>query len=328
MLIVGLAHLVALSVEQIALVLARQLGGPQLAGHIQQWMGQRNVDAAVDTATTRAWSRFEREEGQQDPELVAALGQSADFMKNERVAEILAGVATNPIFEESQVRGLADEMRAAAPQCSAERCARAARLLVNALHDEAANITELQQSLSLLRGRQLIDALERLGPTPPFARHLNVELRTRAQQISDELGQGHVTSAHMLYAVATLPEASSTAQRALLGLGISAERIKEALREVVHAYHGDAVGGAAFTVGASSALADARQVARRAGALQTQDIHVLQVLVERVIQGSPHSGSLTAVFERVGYPHARMHEVLDRVQRDTAIDSVMQSTMG
>jgi hypothetical protein len=299
-----------------ALTAASGVGNKALSQLADQIFGRVKLDRDVAKAVHKAYGQFKREV--HDPNLVRALNQNKRFVQSNEVAAILANVATSPDREEQQVTDLTRQIQATAPEISHQRCEDAANVLIRCVHTEALKIKELQMLLLIF---ELRPKPQPLGQIRPYEPGLREDLVRAATAVAAEVGQRAVVSAHLLYALCLQPP-TTTASRVLEESQITAPKVKAILPQL-HMPEMDAEAGG-LTSGAKSALVEAQVVAQRAYAEYTEGIHVLEVLVQRVIQGGKGSETLTYVFDRLGYPRDRMNALQDQIRNGTQLESARQ----
>jgi ClpA/ClpB-like protein len=296
--------------------MAENLAAQDVFDRFSRAFARRGLDREIREALLRAFQRFA--DDVTDPDLVASLAQARQLQTDPAVVRVLAEAATQPLDEQRQAQELAKRMHDLVPHLSWTRCEHAAQVLLAAVHTEAARIDRLQTGLLYLLGLQLQRTLER-SEVPVYDDGLREALVGAADQVQQELGHHHITSAHLLYAVVVVPGA--VARAVLAQQGVLPVDIKEALKRCIKPYAG--ASASSLTAGANGVLLDAQQVARRRGADRTRGEHVLEALVEQVLRGTHHS-STAAVFQVL---HLSANQLQADVVKAGQVESQLESAL-
>lgn len=291
---------------------AENVGGKALSDKIGALLHHNKLETQVKAAIEAAYQEFERT--LPDRDLIAILTAAGQALQQPEIQQLLADVATTPMYEEDQVRGLARAFKRAAPAVADERLMAAARRLVTCMQAQIAAIKELQPALMMLYNQKLTQAIAEQMPLPPFAHGLRAAIERSATRITRELRQGYVTSAHLLYALTTLER--GVAPRVLATYGLTEPRARQALAAIIKANDNSDDIENPITTNAEETLLDAQRAARSRTAATTRSEHLLIALLEK------RSSSVEALFTYVGVSANQVYnQVLTSIRLESALNS-------
>jgi len=294
--------------------LAHHLGGQALKNTLLRSLRANAFEREVTDAIERAYRHFQQTFP--DRELLDQFVLDQQLSHNEKVTRLLAEVAATPLYEHDQARRLARELAHVARHAAIERCEAAAKLLIESMHAELAKSRELQDALMMLSNQRLTQALEEQKPLPPYAPGLRESVVAEAKRVATELGQGYVTSAHLVYGLLT-PE-TSTARRVLRHFNVTAEKTRAALDRIIQKY--DGIVENPMTEKAEASFVKAQRVARSRLASTTRGEHLLLALLAAADGGPDTSKALTKLFEQLGIPPGLVRDqVFNSIRVESAI---------
>lgn len=291
--------------------LAQNVGGKALGDKISALFRHNRLENQIKAAIDAAYQEFERT--LPDPELLAILRASGQALQQPELCQLLADVATTPMYEEDQVRRLAQIFARVAPNVAHDRLTAAARRLITCMQAQIAGIKELQPALMMLYNQKLTQAIAEQMPLPPFAHGLHAAIERSAVRITRELCQGYVTSAHLLYALTTLER--GVAPRVLATYGVTESTARQALEGIIK--RNDEAVDDPMTTKAEEIFLDAQRAARSRSATATRSEHLLIALLEK------RSASVLALFKFVGVSSDQVYnQVLTSIRVESALRSI------
>jgi hypothetical protein len=207
--------------------------GANIWNQLYQLLHQKELDKKIKQAVVQGTEDFIAEQQGQAAAILQKLKHAGLFKKHSPIARALAVLALSPIEVTLLVeQEIERQMVASVPEITAEQCKQMAKSLIAHVRGKVNAIPQMAQAQMLMRPYLTYDVVAELlkQPLATLPDHLRYGLLQDAADAALRYHHPHVSTAHLLYALAC--RNNTGAQAALAQVGVTPQNAADVLKDL------------------------------------------------------------------------------------------------